>query len=96
MSVDETAALTASAVRGAAAGLAGVTAMTAAEKLEQMATGRRTPGPGTAQPPRPDGSRRGHARVLDPRHALGTGALIGTLRGVWAVTGQSRRGITSH
>jgi hypothetical protein len=75
---------------GALAGLAGVAAMTAAEKLEQSLTHR----PDSYVPgrtllrmmgrPAPDDSR-----PLLWNHAMhwGTGALLGALRGMWAVVG---------
>ena len=76
--------------RGAASGLAGVAVMTAGEKVEQAVTGRpssyvparalltllgRSPGQGE-QPP-----------VWNHLMHWGTGAALGGLRGVWAVTG---------
>lgn len=76
--------------KGAVAGLAGVAAMTAGEKLEQAVTGRsnsyvpartllsllgRRPAP-DAQPP-----------VWNHAMHWGTGAVLGALRGVWSVTG---------
>ena len=75
---------------GAGAGLVGVAAMTAGEKVEQAITGR----PNSYVPAR---ALRG-LLGLDTRddeqpvvwnHAMhwGTGALLGALRGVWAVTG---------
>ncbi|HVE96656.1 MAG TPA: hypothetical protein VNA67_06695 [Pseudonocardiaceae bacterium] len=81
------------ALRGVAAGMAGVAVMTVAEKVEQRLTRRPNsyvPGrtllalvaerpPEWAQP-----------TVWEPRHALGhwgTGALLGGLRGIWAATG---------
>jgi hypothetical protein len=76
--------------QGAAAGLVGVAAMTAGEKLEQALTGR----PGSYVPARallgllgrPVGDAE---RPTGWNHAMhwGTGALVGGLRGVWSVTG---------
>lgn len=78
------------AARGAVAGLAGVAAMTAAEKVEQTITGRpnsyvparallalagRTPGDNTRPP------------AWNHVMHWGTGALLGALRGVWSATG---------
>ena len=82
--------LLAAAGRGALLGLAGVAAMTAAEKAEQAVTGRpdsyvpartlltlvgRRP-PDTAQP-----------WVWNHAMHWGTGAVLGALRGVWSVVG---------
>jgi len=88
--------------RGAVAGLLGVAVMTAAEKVEQQVThrpnsyvparalltlvGRRPTSDASGQEPAPD------AVGQEPRawnHAMhwGTGAALGALRGVWAVTG---------
>ena len=76
--------------QGAVSGLAGVAVMTAGEKVEQALTGRpssfvparalltllgRAPGDGE-QPP-----------VWNHLMHWGTGAMVGGLRGVWAVTG---------
>ena len=78
------------AARGAAAGLVGVAAMTLAEKVEQAATGR----PNSFVPARTLltllGRRPGeNARPLVWNHAMhwGTGAALGAVRGMWAVTG---------
>ena len=83
-------ALATAAARGAAAGLVGVAAMTAAEKLEQTATHR----PDSYVPARalltlvgkkpPD-----QATPVAWNHAMhwGTGAVVGALRGVWAAIG---------
>lgn len=79
-----------SAAIGAGAGLVGVAAMTAGEKLEQALTGR----PSSYVPAR---ALRGLLGLPAPdseqpavwNHAMhwGTGAVVGALRGVWAVTG---------
>lgn len=85
------------AARGAAAGLAGVAVMTAAEKLEQALTHR----PDSYVPGRalltllgrhPDDGDR----PLLANHAMhwGTGLTLGALRGVWAAVGL--RGPTAH
>jgi hypothetical protein len=78
------------ALRGALCGLAGVAAMTAAEKVEQAFTRR----PNSYVPARTllalIGSRPGQADKPPAWNHLmhwGTGALLGSLRGVWAVTG---------
>ena len=79
------------AARGAMAGLVGVAAMTLAEKLEQAAvTGR----PDSYVPGRTlltlvGGHPRDDERPATWNHAMhwGTGAALGALRGVWAVTG---------
>ena len=75
---------------GAAAGLVGVAAMTAGEKVEQLFTSR----PNSYVPARTLLSLLGHkpddgARPPVWNHAMhwGTGAVLGALRGVWAVTG---------
>jgi hypothetical protein len=78
------------AARGALAGLAGVAAMTAAEKVEQGFTGR----PNSYVPARAlltlVGRRPGDD-ACPPiwNHAMhwGTGVLLGALRGVWSATG---------
>src|SRR3954453_12963688 len=79
-----------SAVAGAGAGLVGVAAMTAGEKLEQALTGR----PSSYVPARALrgllGMPTGDAEQPPVwNHAMhwGTGAVVGALRGVWAVTG---------
>ena len=78
------------ALRGAAAGLVGVAAMTAGEKLEQAITRR----PDSYVPARallgaldqqPGKSDR--PPVWNHLMHWGTGALLGGLRGVWAATG---------
>src|SRR5215210_2198489 len=78
------------AVLGVGAGLVGVAAMTAGEKLEQAVTGR----PSSYVPARALltllGRRPSDAdRPAGWNHAMhwGTGAALGALRGVWAVTG---------
>ena len=75
---------------GAVAGLAGVAAMTAGEKLEQAVTRR----PNSYVPARTLLSLLGQKPADDARpplwnHAMhwGTGAVLGALRGVWSVTG---------
>ena len=80
----------AAAPRGAAAGLVGVAAMTAAEKLEQAATHR----PNSYVPARALLTVLGvqptdHDTPRAWNHAMhwGTGATLGALRGVWSVTG---------
>ncbi len=78
------------AVLGAGAGLVGVAAMTVGEKVEQALTGR----PNSYVPARALRGLLGLATSDDEQpvvwnHAMhwGTGALLGALRGVWAVTG---------
>ena len=92
------AVLRAAAVRGAAAGLVGVAVMTAAEKVEQKATGRPDSYvPGRALLTMLTRQRPGdREQPLLANHAMhwGTGALLGALRGVWAVTGL--RGPRAH
>lgn len=98
MSASRPTALAGAAARGVAAGLAGVAAMTAAEKLEQSLTGR----PSSYVPGRTLRTlltgRRPPERdtPLVANHAMhwGTGAALGALRGVWAVTGL--RGPRAH
>ncbi len=82
--------LLAAAGRGALAGLAGVLAMTASEKVEQRLTGRRN----SFVPARAVRAMAGRpaSESESPavwNHAMhwGTGALLGALRGVWAATG---------
>jgi len=84
------ASLLPAAARGAVAGLLGVAAMTAAEKLEQSMTHRpNSYVPGrtlqTLVGKRPDDGDR----PMVWNHAMhwGTGALLGALRGIWAATG---------
>ena len=78
------------AVVGSGAGLVGVAAMTAGEKLEQAVTGR----PNSYVPARALRALLGRPVAEEEQpvvwnHAMhwGTGALLGALRGVWAVTG---------
>jgi hypothetical protein len=83
--------------RGVVAGLAGVAAMTAAEKVEQRFTSR----PNSYVPARTllgllgrdPGDR---AQPLGWNHAMhyGTGATLGALRGIWAAVGL--RGPQAH
>ncbi|HET9829364.1 MAG TPA: hypothetical protein VFQ11_12720 [Nocardioidaceae bacterium] len=82
--------IAAAAGRGAVAGLVGVAAMTLGEKVEQAATGRadsyvpaRTLSTLLGRP-RTDFER---PRLLNHVMHWGTGAVVGALRGVWAVTG---------
>lgn len=90
MSSRRAARLRQAAARGALAGLAGVAAMTAAEKVEQASTGR----PSSYVPARALLTLVGRSPGDDVRpptwnHAMhwGTGVLLGALRGVWSVTG---------
>ena len=83
-------ALLPAAGRGVLAGLAGVAVMTLAEKAEQAVTHR----PDSYVPARTLLTLLGRApsdrdRPVVWNHAMhwGTGALLGALRGVWAVTG---------
>ena len=82
--------LLAAAARGAICGLAGVAVMTAGEKVEQVLTKR----PNSYIPARtlltllgqrPDDAQK----PLVWNHVMhwGTGALLGSVRGIWAVTG---------
>ncbi len=78
------------ALRGVAAGLAGVAAMTLAEKVEQRVTGR----PNSYVPARTLLTLLGrhpepNAQPLIWNHVMhwGTGAALGALRGVWSATG---------
>ena len=78
------------ALAGAGAGLAGVAAMTAVEKLEQAVTGRASSFvPGRTLRALLGGSPGDGERSQAWNHAMhwGTGAVVGALRGVWAVTG---------
>lgn len=75
---------------GALAGIVGVAAMTAAEKVEQQLTHR----PDSYVPGRTLLRMMGRRPAEDSRpllwnHAMhwGTGAVLGTLRGIWAVVG---------
>lgn len=76
--------------QGAVAGLAGVAVMTVGEKLEQAVTGRSDSYvPGRTLSTMMGRPRTDFERPLVLNHAMhwGTGALVGALRGVWAVTG---------
>lgn len=82
--------LLAAAARGALCGLAGVAVMTVGEKAEQSLTGRAN----SYVPARtlltllgrePDDSRQSF--VWNHLMHWGTGAVLGSLRGIWAVTG---------
>jgi hypothetical protein len=92
--------LRAAAARGALAGLAGVAVMTAAEKAEQVITGR----PNSYIPARALLALLGRSPGDDARppawnHAMhwGTGALLGALRGVWSATGiRGNEGTVTH
>jgi hypothetical protein len=90
MSSHRAAQLRVAAARGAVAGLAGVAAMTAAEKFEQAVTGR----PNSYVPARALLTLLGRSPSDDVRppawnHVMhwGTGALLGALRGIWSATG---------
>lgn len=91
LSPDRSAAMFASAaLRGVAAGLAGVAAMTAAEKVEQAMTRR----PDSYVPARAlltlAGRRPAETeKPLVANHAMHwtTGAVLGALRGVWSAIG---------
>lgn len=90
MSSSRSGQLRAAAAQGALAGITGVAAMTAAEKVEQAFTGR----PNSYVPARAlltmvGRSPRESERPLVWNHAMhwGTGALLGALRGVWSATG---------
>jgi hypothetical protein len=90
-------ALLTAAARGSAAGLVGVAAMTAGEKLEQALTGR----PDSYVPARTlltllGRSPRDDARPFGWNHVMhwGTGAALGGLRGLWAAVGL--RGPRAH
>jgi len=91
------AVLAGAAGRGAVAGLVGVGVMTLGEKLEQAATGR----PSSYVPGRTLSTllRRPRTDIERPlilNHAMhwGTGAVVGAVRGLWAVTGI--RGTQAH
>ena len=92
--------LAAAAAKGAAAGLVGVAAMTMGEKLEQSITRRPdsfVPGRAllTLSGRQPDD----RAKPVRWNHAMhwATGACLGALRGVWAVTGmRGRRADVAH
>jgi hypothetical protein len=98
MTASRPSVLRSAAARGAVAGLVGVAAMTAAEKLEQAATGRpNSYVPGRALVTLATGSRPAdHAQPMLANHAMhwGTGLLLGALRGVWAAIGL--RGPRAH
>jgi hypothetical protein len=90
-------ALLPAAGRGAAAGLLGVAAMTAVEKIEQSLTHR----PNSYIPARTMLTMLGRHPSGDDKpwvwnHAMhwGTGAVLGALRGVWAAVGL--RGPQAH
>ena len=90
MSTSRMAHLRTAAACGVAAGLTGVAAMTAAEKVEQAITGR----PNSYVPARAlltllANDPGDDARPAAWNHAMhwGTGALLGALRGVWSATG---------
>lgn len=89
--------LMSAATRGVLAGLAGVAAMTVAEKLEQAVTAR----PNSYVPARTlltllGGHPRDDAQPAGWNHAMhwGTGVVLGALRGVWAAVGL--RGPQAH
>jgi hypothetical protein len=82
--------LLAAAAKGALCGLVGVAVMTAGEKVEQSLTKR----PNSYVPARTLLALLGRspgqgAKSLLWNHAMhwGTGAVLGSLRGIWAVTG---------
>jgi hypothetical protein len=79
------------ALRGALAGLAGVAAMTTAEKVEQTVTHRPNSFvPGRTLTALTTGRRLpGSARPLVRNHLMhwGTGVALGALRGVWSASG---------
>lgn len=90
MSTGRVAELRTAAIRGAGAGLVGVAAMTAGEKLEQQVSRR----PNSYVPARALLTLLGmkpsdHEKAEAWNHAMhwGTGALLGMVRGVWAATG---------
>ena len=91
------AVLLGAAARGVAAGLVGVAVMTTGEKLEQALTRR----PSSYVPARTLRALLGKSTGDDEQPALwnhamhwGTGAVLGALRGVWAVVGL--RGPQAH
>ena len=97
MTADRPAGLMSAAARGAVAGLAGVAAMTLAEKAEQAVTHR----PNSYVPGRALGallgrgsSEREQPLVLNHAMHWGTGLALGALRGVWAAVGL--RGPRAH
>ncbi len=90
MATSRPASLLPAALRGAAAGLVGVAAMTLGEKLEQAVTGRpdshvpgRTLTALAGSPP----SQREQPVVANHLMHWGTGLALGALRGVWAAVG---------
>ena len=96
-SLDRPTLLLSAALRGALAGLIGVAAMTLTEKVEQRITGR----PDSYVPARALLTLLGRhptdaERPLAWNHAMhwGTGALVGALRGIWAIVGL--RGARAH
>ena len=97
MTANRPATLAGAAARGAAAGLVGVAAMTAGEKLEQAFTKR----PDSYVPGRALATLLGRSpsdtdRPTATNHAMhwGTGLALGALRGVWAAVGL--RGPRAH
>jgi hypothetical protein len=85
------------ALTGAGAGLAGVAAMTVVEKLEQAITGRASSFvPGRTLRTLLGGAPGEGERSPAWNHAMhwGTGALVGSLHGVWAAVGM--RGPRAH
>lgn len=97
MTTTRPATLMSAAARGAVAGLAGVAAMTLAEKAEQAVTHR----PNSHVPGRALGTLLGRApsdrdEPVALNHAMhwGTGVTLGALRGVWAAVGL--RGPRAH
>ena len=89
--------LATAALTGAGAGLAGVAAMTLAEKVEQAVTGRSSSYvPGRTLRAMLGGSPGDTERNPVWNHAMhwGTGALVGSLHGVWAAVGM--RGPRAH
>jgi hypothetical protein len=92
--------LIAAAARGAAAGLAGAAVMTVGEKIEQAVTGRPNsyiPGRTLLRLLRRPVSERTRPAVANSAMHWGTGAVLGALRGIWAVTGiRGRAASTAH
>jgi hypothetical protein len=87
---DRSGVLVRAAGRGAVAGLAGVAAMTVAEKVEQRLTHRPSSYvPGRALLTAVGARPRESARPVGWNHALhwSTGALLGALRGLWSALG---------
>ncbi|WP_375432013.1 hypothetical protein [uncultured Friedmanniella sp.] len=90
MSEDRVATLARAAAMGVAAGLVGVAAMTASEKVEQAVTHRRNSYVPARALLTALGQQPGDSdRPAGWNYAMhwGTGAVLGALRGVWAVTG---------